>query len=168
MNNIKFSVVYPGSFDPPTSGHLDIITRASRLFPNIIVAVTDNVNKKHIFTLQERIDLLKRSAENLENVEVLSFSGLLVEYLEKINSFVLIRGLRALSDFEYEFQMALMNRKLNKKIETIFLTPDQSYTFLSSSMVKEIAMLGGSIKDFVPKCVELELKKRFENRKWRL
>ncbi|MDR1087355.1 MAG: pantetheine-phosphate adenylyltransferase [Endomicrobium sp.] len=164
MNNRKFSAVYPGSFDPPTNGHLDIITRASRLFPNIIVAVTDNVNKRHIFTLQERIDLLKKSTENLESVEVLSFSGLLADYLEKINSFVLIRGLRALSDFEYEFQMALMNRKLNKKIETIFLTPDQSYTFLSSSMVKEIAMLGGSTRDFVPKCVELELKKRFGNR----
>jgi pantetheine-phosphate adenylyltransferase len=164
MNNRKFSAVYPGSFDPPTNGHLDIITRASRLFPNIIVAVTDNVNKRHIFTLQERIDLLKKSTENLESVEVLSFSGLLADYLEKINSFVLIRGLRALSDFEYEFQMALMNRKLNKKIETIFLTPDQSYTFLSSSMVKEIAMLGGSTRDFVPECVELELKKRFGNK----
>ncbi|MDR2399436.1 MAG: pantetheine-phosphate adenylyltransferase [Endomicrobium sp.] len=164
MNSRKFSAVYPGSFDPHTNGHLDIIARASRLFPNIIVAVTDNVNKKHTFTLQERVDLLKKSTENLENVEVLSFSGLLADYLEKINSFIVIRGLRALSDFEYEFQMALMNRKLNKKIETIFLTPDQSYTFLSSSMVKEIAMLGGSTRDFVPKCVELDLKKRFGSR----
>ncbi|MDR1245141.1 MAG: pantetheine-phosphate adenylyltransferase [Endomicrobium sp.] len=160
----NFSAVYPGSFDPPTNGHLDIITRASNLFPNIIVAVTDNVNKRHTFALQERIDLLRKSTKYFKNVEVLSFSGLLADYLKKINSFVLIRGLRALSDFEYEFQMALMNRKLNKKIETIFLTPDQSYTFLSSSMVKEIAMLGGSAKTFVPKCVELELKKRFRNR----
>jgi pantetheine-phosphate adenylyltransferase len=157
----NFSAVYPGSFDPPTNGHLDIITRASNLFPNIIVAVTDNINKKHAFTLQERIDLLRESAANLKNVKILSFTGLLVDYLEKINSFVVIRGLRALSDFEYEFQMALMNRKLNKKIETIFLAPDQSHTFLSSSMVKEISMLGGSAKDFVPKCVNLELKKRF-------
>ncbi|MDR1104072.1 MAG: pantetheine-phosphate adenylyltransferase [Endomicrobium sp.] len=156
----NFSAVYPGSFDPPTNGHLDIITRASNLFPNIIVAVTDNVNKRHTFTLQERIGLLRKSTKHLKNVEILSFSGLLADYLKKINSFVLIRGLRALSDFEYEFQMALMNRKLNKKIETIFLTPDQSYTFLSSSMVKEIAMLGGSVRAFVPKCVELELRIR--------
>jgi pantetheine-phosphate adenylyltransferase len=160
----NFSAVYPGSFDPPTNGHLDITTRASNLFSNIIVAVTDNVNKRYTFTLQERIDLLRKSTKHLKNVEVLFFSGLLAAYLNKINSFVLIRGLRALSDFEYEFQMALMNRKLNKKIETIFLTPDQSYTFLSSSMVKEISMLGGSVKAFVPKCVDLELKKRFKNR----
>ncbi|MDR2351180.1 MAG: pantetheine-phosphate adenylyltransferase, partial [Endomicrobium sp.] len=117
----NLSAVYPGSFDPPTNGHLDIITRASNLFPNIIVAITDNVNKRYTFTLQERIDLLRKSTKHLKNVEVLSFSGLLAAYLNKINSFVLIRGLRALSDFEYEFQMALMNRKLNKKIETIFL-----------------------------------------------
>ncbi|MDR3256436.1 MAG: pantetheine-phosphate adenylyltransferase [Endomicrobium sp.] len=156
----KISAVYPGSFDPPTNGHLDIITRASHLFPKIIVSVTENVNKKHIFSLQERIDLLQKTTKNLKSVEVVSFSGLLANYLEKINSFVLIRGLRALSDFEYEFQMALMNRKLNKKIETIFLMTDQSYTFLSSSMVKEIAMLGGNTSDFVPKHVEKELKKR--------
>jgi pantetheine-phosphate adenylyltransferase len=162
--NRNFSAVYPGSFDPHTNGHLDIITKAASLFPNIIVAITDNVNKRHTFTLQERIDLLQKSTQHLKNVEVLSFSGLLADYLKKINSFVLIRGLRAISDFEYEFQMALMNRKLNKKIETVFLTPDQSYTFLSSSMVKEIAMFGGSTKAFVPKVVELELKKRFKNK----
>jgi pantetheine-phosphate adenylyltransferase len=152
--------VYPGSFDPPTNGHLDIVIRASHLFSKIIIAVTKSINKKHIFSLYERIDLLQKITENLKNVKVTSFSGLLANYLEKINSFVLIRGLRALSDFEYEFQMALMNRNLNKKIETIFLMPDQSYTFLSSSMVKEIAMLGGNTKYFVPKCVKIELKKR--------
>jgi pantetheine-phosphate adenylyltransferase len=152
--------VYPGSFDPPTNGHLDIIIRASRLFSKIIIAVTKSINKKHIFSLQERTDLLQKITGNLKNVKVTSFSGLLADYLEKINSFVLIRGLRALSDFEHEFQMTLMNRNLNKKIETIFLMPDQSYTFLSSSMVKEIAMLGGDTKDFVPECVKIELKKR--------
>jgi pantetheine-phosphate adenylyltransferase len=152
--------VYPGSFDPPTNGHLDIIIRASHLFPKIIIAVTKSINKKHIFSLQERTDLLQKITENLKNVKVASFSGLLANYLEKISSFVLIRGLRALSDFEYEFQMALMNRNLNKKIETIFLVPDQSYTFLSSSMVKEIAMLGGDTKDFVPECVKIGLNKR--------
>ena len=152
--------VYPGSFDPPTNGHLDIIIRASHLFPKIIIAATKSINKKHIFSLQERINLLKKITETLKNVKVASFSGLLANYLAKINSFVLIRGLRALSDFEYEFQMALMNRNLNKKIETIFLMPDQSYTFLSSGMVREIAMLGGDTKDFVPECVKIELKKR--------
>ncbi|WP_374134684.1 pantetheine-phosphate adenylyltransferase [Candidatus Endomicrobiellum pyrsonymphae] len=156
----EMSAVYPGSFDPPTNGHLDIIARSSYLFPEIIVAVTDNVNKKHIFSLQERINLLQKSIKHLNNVSVLSFSGLLASYLNEIQSFILIRGLRAISDFEYEFQMALMNRKLNRKIETVFLIPDQAYTFLSSSMVKEIAMLGGDTADFVPECVEKDLKER--------
>ncbi|MDR1784231.1 MAG: pantetheine-phosphate adenylyltransferase [Endomicrobium sp.] len=151
--------VYPGSFDPPTNGHLDIVSRASCLFPKMIVAITENMSKKHIFSLDKRIDLFRKITKNLDNVKVMSFSGLLVNYLEKINSFVLIRGLRALSDFEYEFQMALMNRKLNKKIETIFLMTDQDYMFISSNMIKEIAILGGNIADFVPDCVEKELKK---------
>lgn len=157
--NKEFAAVYPGSFDPPTNGHLDIISRASHLFPKIIVAVTENANKNHMFSLEERVELLKESSKHLKNVEVVSFSGLLANYLEKINSYVLIRGLRALSDFEYEFQMALMNRNLNNKIETVFLMPDQKYTFLSSSMVKEIAALGGKTKDLVPECVEKKLKK---------
>lgn len=110
-----------------------------------------------MFSLEQRVDLLKKSAEQLSNVEVVSFSGLLADYLEKINTFILIRGLRALSDFEYEFQMALMNRNLNKNIETVFLMPDQAYTFLSSSMVKEIAALGGRTKGLVPECVEKKL-----------
>ncbi len=156
----EFSAVYPGSFDPPTNGHLDIITRASHLFPKIIVAVTENANKNHMFSLDERVELLKKSTEHISNVEVVAFHGLLANFLEEIDSYVLIRGLRALSDFEYEFQMALMNRNLNKKIETIFLMPDQSNTFLSSSMVKEIASLGGKTKDFVPECVEQKLKKQ--------
>lgn len=156
--NKEILAVYPGSFDPPTNGHLDIVFRASCLFSKIIVAITENASKKHIFSLNKRIDLFQKITENLKNVEVTSFSGLLVNYLEKINSFVLIRGLRALSDFEYEFQMALMNRKLNKKIETIFLMTAQAYTFISSNMIKEIAMLGGNIADFVPDCVEKELK----------
>jgi pantetheine-phosphate adenylyltransferase len=157
----KILAVYPGSFDPPTNGHLDIIERSSELFLKIAVAVTGNCNKIHTFSLKERLQLLQESTRNLKNVKVTSFSGLLADYLEHINSFVLIRGLRAISDFEYEFQMALMNRNLNKKIETVFLMPDQSYTFLSSSMVKEIAMFGGNVSGFVPKCVEEKLKKRF-------
>jgi pantetheine-phosphate adenylyltransferase len=157
---MRKSAVYPGSFDPPTNGHMDIITRTSRLFSEVIVAVTDNVNKEHFFSLKERVSLLQEATSNLKNVKIVSFFGLLAEYLEKVNSFILIRGLRVLSDFEYEFQMALINRKLNKKIETVFLIPDQSYTFLSSSMVKEIAMLGASTVDFVPKCVHEKLKNR--------
>jgi pantetheine-phosphate adenylyltransferase len=161
---MRKSAVYPGSFDPPTNGHMDIIIRTSSLFPKVIVAVTDNVNKKHFFSLKERVHLLQEATSNLKNVKIVSFFGLLAEYLDRINSFVLIRGLRVLSDFEYEFQMALINRKLNKKIETVFLIPDQSYTFLSSSMVKEIAMLGASTADFVPECVHEELKKRIVTR----
>ncbi|MDR1260014.1 MAG: pantetheine-phosphate adenylyltransferase [Endomicrobium sp.] len=158
------SAVYPGSFDPPTNGHLDIIIRASRLFPKIIIAVTDNINKKYMFRKHERISLVQKITKGLKNVNIVSFSdSLLVDYVEQINSFVLIRGLRVLSDFEYEFQMALMNRKLNKKIETVFLMTDQNYTFLSSSIVKEIAILGGDIKGFVHKYVEEKMKKRIIN-----
>ena len=148
--NKRTIAVYPGSFDPPTNGHIDIISRASNIFSKVIVAITHNYNKKHMFCLQDRIEMMKQSVIKMDNVEVQSFSGLLVDYLQKINSFYVIRGLRALSDFEYEFQMALMNRKLNSKIETIFLMPDQEYTFLSSSMIREIAALNGNFKKFVP------------------
>ena len=148
--NKKTIAVYPGSFDPPTNGHIDIISRASNIFSKVIVAITHNYNKKHMFCLQDRIEMMKQSVIKMDNVEVQSFSGLLVAHLQKINSFYVIRGLRALSDFEYEFQMALMNRKLNSKIETIFLMPDQEYTFLSSSMIREIAALNGNFKKFVP------------------
>ena len=142
--------VYPGSFDPPTNGHIDIIGRAAKIFPKVIVAITHNYNKNHMFTLEERLSMMKDSVSDIKNVKVSSFSGLLVDYLNKIDSFCIVRGLRALSDFEYEFQMALMNRKLKKDVETIFLMPDQEYTFLSSSMVREIAYLGGQFKNFVP------------------
>ena len=142
--------VFAGSFDPPTNGHIDIISRASKIFSKVVVAVTHNYNKNHMFALEERIFMMKQSVSDIENVEVSSFSGLLVDYLDKINSFCIVRGLRALSDFEYEFQMALMNRKLKQNVETIFLVPDQEYTFLSSSMVREIATLGGDFKKFVP------------------
>lgn len=152
-NKNKIIAVYPGSFDPPTNGHADIIGRAAKIFQEVIVAITHNYNKKHMFTLEERVSMMKEVVSGIDNVSVSSFSGLLVDYLDEIDSFCVIRGLRALSDFEYEFQMALMNRKLKKNVETIFLMPDQEYTFLSSSMVKEIAYLGGNFKDFVPNCV---------------
>lgn len=160
MNDNNVVAVYPGSFDPPTNGHIDIISRASKIFPKVIVAITQNYNKHHMFDLSERLFMMKESVKGISNVEVDFFSGLLADYLITIKSFCVIRGLRALSDFEYEFQMALMNRKLNQKIETIFLMPDQEYTFLSSSMVKEIATLGGEIKNLVPKPVYEKLKNK--------
>lgn len=153
--------VYPGSFDPLTNGHLDIIEKASKIFPSVVVAVANNYSKQNTFSVKERLDMMKESIK-IKNVKIDSFSGLLVNYLDKIGSFVVIRGLRALSDFEYEFQMALMNRKLNDKIETIFLMPDHKYTFLSSSMVREIANLGGDFKNFVPPAVYKKIKKIFK------
>lgn len=153
MKNKNILAVYPGSFDPPTNGHIDIINRAAKIFSKVVVAITHNYNKNHMFSLEERVSMMKQSISGIENVEVSSFSGLLVDYLDKTDSFCIVRGLRALSDFEYEFQMALMNRKLKQNVETIFLVPDQEYTFLSSSMVREIASLGGDFKKFVPKPV---------------
>ena len=151
--------IYPGSFDPPTNGHLDIISRATHLFPKVIVAITNNSAKKTTFSLSERLKMMRISTRHLENVRVDSFSGLLVDYVRAQNASVIIRGLRALSDFEYEFQMALMNRRLDKKIETVFLMPDEAYTYLSSSVIKEVARLGGSAKGLVPISVEKYLKK---------
>jgi pantetheine-phosphate adenylyltransferase len=159
MNN-NLIAVYPGSFDPPTNGHIDIIARASVIFPKVVVAITHNHSKDHLFSLEERVEMMKESTGFLKNIKVDSFSGLLVNYLDKIGGFVVIRGLRALSDFEYEFQMALMNRTLNKKIETVFLMPGQEYTFLSSSMVKEIAILDGNFKKLVPLPVYKKLKNK--------
>ena len=152
--------VYPGSFDPPTNGHLDIIIRATHLFPKVIVAVTDNQLKNPTFTLKQRVEMLKLITRGLPTVKVLPFSGLLVDFLKKNNSTVMIRGLRAISDFEYEFQMALMNRRLNNKVESVFLMPDVSYTFLSSSLVKQISKLGGPINGLVPPAIEKILKRK--------
>ncbi|MDR3049657.1 MAG: pantetheine-phosphate adenylyltransferase [Elusimicrobiota bacterium] len=154
----KIIAVYPGSFDPLTNGHLDIIKKASAMFPEIIIAAANNLNKNHCFSLQDRLSMIKEAVKDIKNVKAAVFDGLVADYLAKINSFILIRGLRAVSDFEYEFQMALMNKNLNAKINTIFLMPDLDYTFLSSSMVKEIALLGGKTEKFVPPCVEKKLK----------
>ena len=154
----KLVAVYPGSFDPPTNGHLDIITRATHLFPKVIVAVTDNSIKDPTFTLKERIIMLKSATKNIPSVKVDSFSRLLVNYLKENDSTIIIRGLRAISDFEYEFQMALMNRRLNGKIETVFLMPDEEYTYLSSRLVKEVARLGGRVDGLVPKLAGKYLK----------
>ncbi len=160
MKHKDIIAVYPGSFDPPTNGHIDIIGRAAKIFPEVVVAITHNYNKNHMFTLEERLSMMKESVRSIKNVKVTSFSGLLVDYLNEIDSFCIVRGLRALSDFEYEFQMALMNRKLKHDVETIFLMPDQEYTFLSSSMVREIASLGGNFKNFVPSIVYKKIKNK--------
>lgn len=148
------TVIYPGSFDPLTNGHLDVIQRATKLFDRVIVAVALNDSKNPLFTLTERLDLVKGCVEHLPNVEADSFDGLLVNYAEKRSAQAIIRGLRAVSDFEFEFQLALMNRKLNERVETIFMMPKDTYTFLSSRIVKEIARLGGDVGTFVPPQVQ--------------
>src|SRR5258705_313019 len=143
-------VIYPGSFDPLTNGHLDVIQRATKLFDRVIVAVAKSESKNPLFTLEERVDLVAEAVRHLPNVEPDSFDGLLVQYVERRSAQAVLRGLRAVSDFEFEFQLALMNRKLNENIETIFMMPKDTYTFLSSRMVKEIARLGGDVSYFVP------------------
>ena len=143
------TVIYPGSFDPLTNGHLDVIQRAARLFDNVIVAVARKGEKQALFGPAERKTMVEHSTTNLSNVSVDIFEGLLVEYVEQQSGHAVIRGLRALSDFEYEFQMALMNRSLNDKVETLFMMPRASYSFLSSHLVKEIATLGGDVSAFV-------------------
>ncbi|NLJ67408.1 MAG: pantetheine-phosphate adenylyltransferase, partial [Clostridiales bacterium] len=142
--------VYPGSFDPVTEGHMDIIKRSAKMFDKVIVAVARNYSKKPLFTAEERMELIQRSLQGLPNVEVDSFEGLLMDYIHSKDAQVIIKGLRAISDFEYEFQMALMNRKLDSKVETIFMMTSYKYSFLSSSMIKEVASLGGCISGLVP------------------
>jgi pantetheine-phosphate adenylyltransferase len=154
------TVIYPGSFDPLTNGHLDVVQRAAKLFDRVIVAVAKNDSKSPLFTLRERRGLVAKCVEHLPNVEVDSFDGLLVEYVEARSAQAIIRGLRAVSDFEFEFQLALMNRKLNERVETIFMMPKDTYTFLSSRIVKEIARLGGDVSSFVPTVVETALTTR--------
>jgi pantetheine-phosphate adenylyltransferase len=156
------TVIYPGSFDPLTNGHLDVLERAARLFDRVIVAVAPNEGKQPLFTIAERTQLVKVVAREFANVEVDRFHGLLVEYVVRREACAVIRGLRAVSDFEFEFQLALMNRKLNPKVETIFMMPKATYTFLSSRLVKEIARLGGDVSQFVPPHVAAALKRKLK------
>jgi pantetheine-phosphate adenylyltransferase len=153
--------IYPGSFDPVTNGHLDVIERARKLFDEVVVAVADNDEKQPIFSLKERLDLLRETAGRIGNVRVAQFKGLLVGFARAEDAGAVIRGLRAVSDFEFEFQMALMNRKLDAVVETIFLMPKEEYTYLSSRIVKEIARLGGDVSSFVPACVAKALSRKF-------
>ncbi|MBI4658778.1 MAG: pantetheine-phosphate adenylyltransferase [Verrucomicrobia bacterium] len=155
------TAIYPGSFDPITNGHLDVIQRAAKLFDRVIVAVAENESKQSLFTPAERRGLVARSVEGLPTVEADTFTGLLVDYVERRSGDAIIRGLRAVSDFEFEFQLALMNRKLNERVETIFMMPKDAYTFISSRLVKEIARLGGDVSSFVPAEVRIALQTRF-------
>ena len=154
--------IYPGSFDPLTNGHLDVIERAVKLFDHVIVAVARNQEKQPLFGLEERLDLVKQAIGHLPHVEADSFGCLLVDYVEQRSAQAIVRGLRAVSDFEFEFQLALMNRKLNERVETIFMMPRDTYTFLSSRMVKEIARLGGDVSQFVPPHVAAALSGKFK------
>ena len=156
------TAIYPGSFDPITNGHLDLVQRATKLFDRVIVAVAGNDGKKPLFTLPERLALLRTSLQAFPTVEVDSFDGLLVNYVDKQGGQAIIRGLRAVSDFEFEFQLALMNRKLNERVEMIFMMPKDTYTFLSSRIVKEIARLGGDVGCFVPDTVRQALAAKFK------
>jgi pantetheine-phosphate adenylyltransferase len=155
------TAIYPGSFDPLTNGHLDVVHRAAKLFDLVIVAVAKNESKHPLFSLEERHEMVAQAILHLPNVRADAFEGLLVEYVEKQKAAAIIRGLRAVSDFEFEFQLALMNRKLNERIETIFMMPKDTYTFLSSRIVKEIAHLGGDVSAFVPAHVQAALAAKF-------
>jgi len=157
---MKRIAIYPGSFDPITNGHLDVIERASRLFDEVIVAIAENDTKHPLFTLKERQSMVAKAIHLWKNVCVDNFSGLLVEYAKLRKACAIVRGLRAISDFEFEFQMALMNRSLDPNIETMFLMPKEDYTYLSSRIIKEIARLGGNVSSFVPSFVGDNLVKK--------
>lgn len=152
--------IYPGSFDPVHNGHLDVIERASKICDKVIVAVAVNRSKSGLFTMKERVDLIEKATEGISGIEVKSFEGLLVNFFQKENADAVIRGIRAVSDFEYEFQMALMNRSLDEELETIFMMPSQENIYLSSRIVKEVAHLNGNIDNFVPPVVKAALQEK--------
>ncbi|GBE08145.1 phosphopantetheine adenylyltransferase [bacterium BMS3Bbin11] len=155
------TALYPGTFDPATLGHVDLIRRAARLFDKVIVGVAENRDKSLLFTLEERVALLEQVVSGLENVRVIGFNNLLIDCVREQNADTILRGLRAVSDFEYEFQLAAMNRHLDPAIETTFLTPAESYAFLSSTLIKEVASLGGDVSEFVPPQVMKALKRAY-------
>ena len=158
MKNVV--AIYPGSFDPLTNGHVDIIHRGSRLFERIVIAVLINLEKAPLFTVPERVEIARTAFRDMPNVEVDTFDGLLVDYARKKKAGVIVRGLRAVSDFEYEMQMALMNRRLNGEVETVFMMPAEPYTYVSSRLVKEVVALGGSVHGLVPEIVEERLREK--------
>lgn len=153
--------VYPGTFDPITYGHTDLVGRAARVFDTVVVAIAESPLKKPLFSLDERIAMARRELARVSNVEVIGFDNLLMDFVKSLGATIIVRGLRAVSDFEYEFQLASMNRHLEENVETLFMTPDEDYSFISSSLVKEIARLGGKVSEFVGPEVEAELRARF-------
>ncbi|MGD0309473.1 MAG: pantetheine-phosphate adenylyltransferase [Acidobacteriota bacterium] len=157
---MKIRAVYPGTFDPLTNGHLDLIRRCAALFDDVFVAILSNADKTPLFSLEERVEMLESVVHDMRNVSVTTFDGLLVDYAERIHASVIVRGIRAISDYEYELQMALMNRQLSSSVETVFLMPALTYSYLSSHLVKEISELGGSVHGLVPAIVERRLKRR--------
>ncbi|MBT8064586.1 MAG: pantetheine-phosphate adenylyltransferase [Xanthomonadales bacterium] len=155
------TAVYPGTFDPITNGHTDLVSRAARVFEKVVIGIAESPHKKPLFSLEERISLTRNQLSHLGNVEVVGFSNLLVEFVQQLGATVIVRGLRAVSDFEYEFQLASMNRHLAPKVETLFLTPDEDYGFISSTLVKEIARLNGDVSEFVAEEVQRAMQQRF-------
>ncbi len=158
----KITAIYPGSFDPPTNGHLDLIARGSKIFSQLVVAILRNPEKAPLFSLSERRLMLETLTEGFKNVRVDSFDGLTVEYATQVNATAVLRGIRAISDYEYELQMALMNRKLQPEIETVFMMPAEKFSYLSSKLVREVAQLGASVKDLVPEMVEQRLREKLD------
>jgi len=161
MSNVGKLAIYPGTFDPITNGHLDIIQRAVNLFDRVIVGVTTNPAKTPLFSADERVEMIQKSVSNLASVAVEHFDGLLMNYANKKEANVIVRGLRAITDFEFEFQMALVNRRLAEHVVTVFLMPNEKYTYLNSTIVKEVAKFDGDVRSFVPKDVDERLRKKF-------
>jgi len=160
---VNKTAIYPGTFDPITLGHLDIVERASKLFDKVIVTLAINSKKVPLFSKKERLEFMADAVKNLPNVEVESFEGLLINFAEKVKANAIIRGLRAVSDFEFEFQLALMNRKQNNNITTVFLMPHEKYTYLNSTIIREVSRFGGNVDDFITPMVAKKLKNKFSN-----
>ena len=160
---IKRKAVYPGTFDPITYGHLDLLKRATKIFDEVVVAVAHSTNKGPLFSVEERVFMVKKAVEGIKNVKVDDFNSLVVDYMKKAEARTIIRGLRMISDFEYEFQMALTNRQLNSEVETIFMMPNESYCYLSSKLIKEAVTLGADVKQFVPKEIAEALTKKLRS-----
>ena len=158
-------MIYPGSFDPPTNGHFDIMNRAANIFEQLEIVIADNPQKKYLFSAEERFEMITTMVAEFPNVQVTIWRGLIVDFAEKIGAKVILRGVRALSDFEYEFELSMMNRALNPRIETLFMTTDQKYFVLRSSGIKEVALFGGDISEMVPPVVEKKLREKIEQRK---
>ncbi|MBF0217022.1 MAG: pantetheine-phosphate adenylyltransferase [Candidatus Omnitrophica bacterium] len=160
---MSLSAVYPGTFDPVTNGHLDVIKRAASLYDRVVVSVAHSVGKNPLFTVKDRVGMLKEAVKGIKNVEVVDFKGLVVDHAVKMSAKVVLRGIRMISDFDYEFQMALTNRKLNPDIETVFLTPNENSSYLSSKLIKEVAFLGADVSRFVPEHVRKKLKRKYQD-----